>query len=229
MPIAVLYDACHQGELMKYLENIINSGLLREIKKSDYIDAFEQLRITSKSYAKNAPVFLEGDVIDRVCIVLSGSVRSEKNDTNGEIHIVEIFEENSIFGLEIAASKKRISTVDYISNEEATIIFVSMASILKSDYSTGIIKAILLMLADENIKMSHKIEILAERSLRGRILIYLDVLRKKSGSREVSVRMSREQFAQYLCVNRSALSNELNKMKREGIIDFKGSKFRILK
>ena len=214
---------------MKYLESVINSGLLNEIKKSDYIDAFEQLRITSKSYQKNAPVFLEGDVIDKICIIQQGSVRAEKNDSNGEIHIIEIFEEDSIFGMEIVSSQKKNATLDYISNEESTIIFVTMASILKSDYSTGIIKVLLLMMADENIKMAHKIEILAERSLRGRIMIYLDVLRKKSGSRDVSIRMSREQLAQYLCVNRSALSNELNVMKREGLIDFKGPRFRILK
>ena len=58
--------------------------------------------------------------------------------------------------------------------------------------------------------------------------MYLEILRRKAGSDIVSVRMSREQMAQYLCVNRSALSNELNKMKREKIIDFEKDKFRIL-
>ena len=58
--------------------------------------------------------------------------------------------------------------------------------------------------------------------------VYLNVLAKKSGGNTVQVKMSREQMARYLCVNRSALSNELNKMKREGIIDFHRGTFRIL-
>jgi CRP-like cAMP-binding protein len=89
-------------------------------------------------------------------------------------------------------------------------------------------KALTYMLADNNIKMSNKVEILAERGLRDRIMVYLNVLRVKSGSDTVTIKMSREQLAQYLCVNRSALSNELSKMKRDGLIDFKGTRFTIL-
>ena len=83
-------------------------------------------------------------------------------------------------------------------------------------------------LAGDSIKKTRKIEILGERGLRNRIMIYLDVLRKKEGSSVVTVKMNREQFAQYLCVSRSALSNELNKMKREKIIDFNKERFEIL-
>ena len=214
---------------MTYLENVISSGMFCEIRKADYQDAYSELRITSREYPRNATIILEGDMLDKISIVAEGSVRSEKTDLEGDVHIVEVFEEDSIFGLEVAVSRTKISPVSFISNEPAKVVYITITSIRKSKYATGITKGLLSMLADESIKRANKIEILAERSLRGRILIYLGVLQKKSGSREVTVRMSREQFAQYLCVNRSALSNELNKMKREGIIDFKGPKFRILK
>ncbi len=52
-------------------------------------------------------------------------------------------------------------------------------------------------LANDNIRKMHKIEILAEKGLRKRVLMYLDILRRKAGSDTVSVRMSREQMAQY--------------------------------
>ena len=108
------------------------------------------------------------------------------------------------------------------------MLLVNMRSIERSQVKDQLHSALLEMLADDNIRMTNKVEILAERSLRGRILIYLNILARKSGSDVVSVRMSREQMAQYLCVNRSALSNELNKMKREGLIDFKRGQFRLL-
>ncbi|MDO4485696.1 MAG: helix-turn-helix domain-containing protein [Bacillota bacterium] len=63
---------------------------------------------------------------------------------------------------------------------------------------------------------------------RDRIMVYLNILSRKSGSSVVTVKMNREQQAQFLCVSRSALSNELNKMKREKIIDFNKEKFEIL-
>ena len=213
---------------MQYLESIIDSGLLNELKKSDYMDAFEQLKISGRNYKSGETVFFEGDIIDKFCIVKKGSVRSEKTYLNGEVHIVELFDEGSVFGLAFALSKSRITALDFVSNEESEIVFVSMHSIRKSRFSNEINTALNYMMADSNIKMGHKIEILAERGRRERMMVYLHVLRTKSGSDTVTIRMSREQLAQYLCVNRSALSNELSKMKKDGIIDFKGSRFTLL-
>ena len=81
---------------MQYLESIINSGLLNELKKSDYMDAFEQLKISGRNYKPGEPIFFEGDLIDKFCIIRKGSVRSEKTYLNGEVHIVDLFEEGSI-------------------------------------------------------------------------------------------------------------------------------------
>lgn len=214
---------------MQYLESVINSGLLNELKKSEYVEAFEQLKISGRNYKSGETIFFEGDIIDKFCIVRKGSVRSEKTYLNGEVHIVDLFDEGSVFGLAFALSKSRISALDFISNEESEIVFVSMHSIRKSKFSDNMNTALNYMMADSNIKMSHKIEILAERGLRERIMVYLHVLQAKSGTDTVTIKMSREQLAQYLCVNRSALSNELSKMKKDGIIDFKGSSFTILK
>ncbi|MGN0702856.1 MAG: Crp/Fnr family transcriptional regulator [Lentihominibacter sp.] len=213
---------------MKYLEGVIESGLFSEIDKRDYIEAFEQLKITGRTYKKNEVVFYEGDLIDKICIIREGSVRSEKVYPDGELHIVDIFDTGSIFALEVSSSRTKKAAVDYISNEESVVVFVSMHSIERNTYREEINRAMLYMLSDANIKMAHKIEILAERGLRDRIMVYLNVLRSKAGGSTVTIKMSREQLAQFLCVNRSALSNELNNMKREGIIDFKGTRYTIL-
>lgn len=214
---------------MQYMESIIDSGLLDELKKSDYMDALEQLKVTGRKYKAGEPVFFEGDIIDKFCIVKQGSVRSEKTYLNGEVHIVDIFDEGSVFGLAFAVSRSRISALDFISNEESEVVFVSMHSIRRSRFSDRMNKSLTYMLADSSIKVSNKVEILAERGLRERVMIYLHILQTKSGTDTVTVKMSREQLAQFLCVNRSALSNELSKMKKEGIIDFKGTVFKILK
>ena len=214
---------------MQYLESIIDSGLLSELKKSDYVDAFEQLKISGRNYKPGETIFFEGDIIDKICIVKRGSVRSEKTYLNGEVHIVEIFEEGSMFGLAFAVSKSRISALDFVSNEDAEVVFVSMHSIRKSRFANEMNRTLTYMLADSSIKLSNKVEILAERGLRERVMVYLHILQTKAGSNTVTVWMSREQLAQFLCVNRSALSNELSKMKKEGIIDFKGPTFTLLK
>ena len=142
---------------------------------------------------------------------------------------MELFEEGSVFGLAFAVSRSRISALDFITNEECEIVFVSMHSIQKNRFAKEMNRAITFALADNSIKLSNKVEILAERGLRERIMVYLHILQAKSGTNTVSIRMNREQLAQFLCVNRSALSNELSKMKKDGIIDFKGPTFTLLK
>ena len=212
---------------MKYLESVINSGIFSNLKKSEYIDAFEQMKATGKKFRKGESIFYEGDHIDKICIIESGSVCAEKTHHDGEIHIVEVFEEGSIFGLEIAMSKTRRSSIDFICNEDSVIVLINFNTVMHSDYAEKIHSSLTFKLADNYIRMSNKMAILAERGLRDRIMMYLNILCKKSGSNTVTVRMNREQLAQYLCVNRSALSNELNKMKKEGIIDFKRDEFTI--
>ena len=214
---------------MKYLETIINSGLFRHVRKSDYISVFEKLSISERNFKRGETIYYQGDVIDQLCIVERGSVRGEKTYPNGDIHIVSIFDEGSIVALEIPLSRKKTSPIDVIANENCRMVVVSIQSIEQSRHRDQLHRALIEMLADDNVRMANKIEILAERGLRDRVLIYLNVLAKKSGTDTVQVKMSREQMAQYLCVNRSALSNELNKMKREGIIDFKRGMFRLLK
>ena len=214
---------------MKYLETVINSGLFRHVRKSDYISVFENLSISERNFKRGETIYYQGDVIDQLCIVERGSVRGEKTYPNGDIHIVSIFDEGSIVALEIPLSRKKTSPIDVIANENCRMVVVSIQSIEQSRHRDQLHRALMENLADDNIRMMHKIEILAERGLRDRVMVYLNVLSSKSGSNVVQVRMSREQMAQFLCVNRSALSNELNKMKREGIIDFRRGEFTILK
>lgn len=212
---------------MKYLECVIGSGLLNEISKSEYIDVFEELRVTGVNMVKDEVIFCENDPVDKICIIESGGVRSEKVYSTGELHIIDFHEKGSFFALEEAVSRLRTSAMDYICNEDTTVVFIPLAAVMNSRCSAEIMMFIMQKLADESIRKMHKIEILAERGLRDRIMTYLNILRKKSGTDTVHVNMGREQMAHFLCVNRSALSNELNKMKREGLIDFRKNEFRI--
>ena len=199
-----------------------------QINKIEAVLKDAEIRITTKSFVKESLVFLEGDTVNKICIVRSGSVLGEKTYPDGDVHIVNLYEEGDVFALEIVASETRLAAMDYVCNEDAKIGFASMASIEKSAHAEKVMQVIAHMLADENIRQGHKLEILSQRSLRDRIMVYLRILEAKADGGSFNVKMSREQMAQFLCVNRSALSNELNKMKKDGLIEFKGSNFRIV-
>ncbi|MGI6257006.1 MAG: Crp/Fnr family transcriptional regulator [Anaerovoracaceae bacterium] len=215
---------------MRYLETIIGSGLFSKIKKSDYIRTFEELSVSGRRLKKGYVIYDEGDLVDRICILKYGTVRGEKAYTDGDLHIIHVYDKGSLFALEAAVSERKTSPINYICSEDSTVVSITMASIYRSNLCEEILTAIMEKMASDNIKKMHKIEILAQRGLRDRLLMYFSLLEKKDGDEKGSfiLQMGREELAQFLSVNRSALSNELNKMKREGVLEFNKGTYRLL-
>jgi CRP-like cAMP-binding protein len=99
---------------------------------------------------------------------------------------------------------------------------------LPEDLRERLYENIIHVLANENIKKLYKINVLYKRSLRERILSFLQNIATRTGSDSFRINMDREQFAQYLGVNRSALSHELSRMRQEGIISCRKDFFELL-
>ena len=203
-------------------------GILNEIPGKLHPMAARGMNIKVKEYAEEEIIFSEEEVIKGIAILHSGTVRGEKFHLEGSVDLMYMYQRGEIFGAEATVSRRRTSPLTYVANEASVVLFADFADILGSDYSKQLMLALLHILADDNIKKLYKIEALSKRGLRERLMTYLRIMGRKSGSDTFSIHMDREQFAQYLCVNRSALSYELNQMKRDGLIDFKKDEFRLL-
>lgn len=213
---------------MNYIKYIVESALFSKIEKEERNHALQQLDIRCKKVPKETEIITEGEVLDYICILVEGVVRSEKLYRDGDVHIIQYYSRGNILGLEGAVSRKQTSPVSYVSNENCMLALVSMKNIQKSDYSHEIKDVFLEILASDSIRKMNKIEILAKRGMRDRILIYFELMMQRTGSNRFHLDMNREQFARFLGVNRCALSDELNKMKKEKIIDFQKNDFIVL-
>lgn len=189
----------------------------------------EELRISSIKYKKEEIIHSEGDKIKNIGILVTGSVRGEKLYYDGEVHLVSMSDTGETLYVEEAASATQIAPVTYIANEDMEVVLIGYESIVTSSFKEQIIQNIIHIMANESIKRLYKIEVLSVRSLRERIMAYLLRMEKRTGSNTFFVNMDRERMAQYLCVNRSALSKELSKMRSEGLIDYRKSTFTILR
>ncbi|WP_418819408.1 Crp/Fnr family transcriptional regulator, partial [Ruminococcus sp.] len=107
--------------------------------------------------------------------------------------------------------------------EQCTVLFLSPESIIKE--SSTLTARLLKITAMKNLRLNEKIQVITPRTIRERVMAYLSSLAKKSGSHIVTTNFDRQQLADFLCVDRSALSTELGKMHREGLIDLKGREF----
>jgi len=221
----------------KRIENhndpIKNSRLFKDLSSNDFDCVHEVLAPVIKKYDKEEVIIAQGDVVDKIGIVLSGDILQTKIHHDGSSQIIDLFQKGEIVGTESAFSTFTTSPCFLIANSGCSVAFLSCREMLDSEDISGICKEtvwenIANLLSDENIRKMYKINILSKRGLRERILTFLEILTRKRNSTVVDIGMNQGQFAQYLEVNRSSLSKELNCMRKEGLIDYKRNVYTLI-
>lgn len=185
-----------------------------------------------KKYAKDEIIFRAGSPISEVGLVLSGSVNIVVTFYWGGSHIFGHVEQGSVFGENYAAIPGKELLCDVVASEDCEILFLGMRSLLTTCQSGcafhhRIIQNMLRISAQKNLNLSTRMMHIASKSLRDRLLSYLSEQAMENGSTHFTIPFDRQQLADYLGVDRSALSNELSKMRRDGLIDYRKSQFKL--
>ena len=177
-------------------------------------------------YAKNTHIYHMGDVIDSVGIVLSGNVIIENID------IISYANEGKIFAETYALSQTPMM-VDVVCAECCEILFINLKNALKPENSNQpwypkFMNSLLMLSAQKNLALSRRIFCTSSKAVRTRVLAYLSEESVKADSTDFEIPFDRQQMADYLNLDRSALSKELSKMKSDGILDYRKNHFVLL-
>lgn len=214
-----------------YLSTLQESKLFLGLSPEDCESLFVLTPPIFKIFHKDEVIIQDGDLVDYVGILCQGKISTAKIDYEGNTSLHYILDPPKIFGLEIAATPSQISSMTVTALEDAAVALFAYGDFTTNrkgtdDYCNQVLVNMLTLLANENMRRMYKIELLCNKSLRERILTYLRFVARKKGNRDVfTIPFNREQLAQYLNVNRTALSHELSLMRQEGLIDFKKNKF----
>lgn len=211
----------------EYIQSVSMSGIFKYIDDESRIRIYDELKMASHKYSDGEIIYHQGANVNRVAIVHSGLVKGERIHDEGTSHLAYLYGQGDLFAFEGAFSSKHTSPLQLTAQGDTTVVFFDIRNIFESSFGSQLTRGIMELLANDDIKKLYRIEILSRRSIRGRIMAYFQFMASRNGSTSFKLNMSREQLAQYLCVNRSALSNEMSIMKREGIIEFKGKEYRI--
>lgn len=164
-------------------------------------------------------------------IVISGIIQIVRNEYNGDRIIIEELGENSIFGSKISSINN--SEYDIITKEDTKIIIMEYNRILSFNefnykFYNQFIKNLLLIISNKIEIKNERIEILTKRSIRNKLLEYFKITSKKNGSKIIYLPFNFTELADYLAVDRSAMSRELKNLKDEGFIKIDGRKITLL-
>ena len=213
---------------------IIKQCLLFEgIDDNEMKTLFKCLNAFSRFYQKNESVFSVGDRILAVGIVLSGSVHVLQEDYWGNRTILAHVMPGDMFGEAFSCAEIEYLPVSVIAAESTEILLIDYKKIIATCSSTcafhiSLIKNMMKLLAEKNIMLTQKMEIITHRTTRERLLSYLSAQAIKAGTNCFTIPFNRQELADYLSVERSAMSTELSHMKNEGVIKTDRSLFELL-
>ena len=219
--------------MKKYLEILKKVSLFEGVDDESLIRMLGCLGATVETYDKKYTVFAEGKPAKFIGVLLSGSAIIEQSDFYGNRNIVSKIAPGDMFGEAFACSQTESMPVNVIAEEESEIMFLNCGHILQTGKNTcsfhqQLIFNLMKELARKNIIFHEKIEITSKRSTREKLLAYLAIEEKKNGSSSFEIPFDRQQLADYLEVERSGLSSEISKLKKEGILDTYKNRFELL-
>lgn len=216
--------------IANFLENTL---LFQGMTTEETNICLKKLNARTSSFQKGEIILLAGDTTSHFGIVQEGSVTIEINDVWGNRTILSHIGAGAFFAETYALLSPEIMLVDVVANSNCTIIWLNPSHI-KSTFRAGdeasmkFLSNLLNLSLQKNLLLSKRSFHTSPKNIRGRVLAYLQTLSVESKSTTITLPFDRQQMADYLNVERTALSKELSKMKADALIDFQKNKFRLL-
>ena len=213
---------------------LINNSLFRSIPESDIPILLKHLEAYTGQYKKDTFIKMTGDPADFIGIVLSGEIYICQTDFYGNRSIVASFTAGNLFAEAFACAGIAQLPADILAAADCRILFLSSRILFQScdrcsSFHHQLIANLLGIVSKRNLYLNQKLSYTSRGTTKEKLLAYLSDQAKQNHSNEFTIPFNRQELADYLCVDRSAMSQELSKMKRDGLIDFERNSFTLLK
>lgn len=213
------------------LSSVKNSAIFKGMSEKEIQLALTSLRYEEKFYKKGETILHAGSTTRKMGIVLSGSVTIENIDILGNKTILSHVSVGDFFAETYAFLTNEPMAVDVCANENCKIFFLNIGNITASypsgseSWKTKLIANLLTISTQKNLLLSNRIFHTTSKTIRGKLISYLSFISVKKQKNEFKIPFDRQQLADYLNVDRTALSKEIGKMQKEGLIICKKNHF----
>jgi CRP-like cAMP-binding protein len=210
--------------------NVINKASLFENLSNEEINAFLGCaRKRIKQYQKGEVILRAGNVIDTIGIILEGTCHIVREDYWGNKTIINEIKESGIIG-EVFAIQKIPLENTVTARTNVIVMYLSIATVLNPcskscSFHNEIIKNLISILAKKTMIMNRKLEHITKRSMKDKILSYLSSMSVMKKSKTFEIPYNRTELSEFLCVDRAALSKELSRLQKNGVITYKKNVF----
>lgn len=218
--------------MKKYLKILKKSQLFSGVAEDEIKAMLDCLSAELRTYQKGSYVLHQGEYLHHITVLVAGSLLIQKDDFWGNRSIVNKINVGEMFGEAYVAPGSEALLNDVIATEDSTIIFFDVHKILTTcssacRFHAMVIQNLFYAISVKNRSLVQKLGHMSKRTTREKLLSYLSEQAKKQGTSSFEVPFNRQQLADFLSVDRSAMSNELCKLRDEGLLSFERNRFQL--
>lgn len=216
--------------MKKYISVLKHAKLFLGVSEEEIESMLPCLDAKLCEYKKGECIFRAGEYIDRICVLVRGMLHIQKDDYWGNRTIITHIREGEMFGEAYVSPESGTFPHDVVAIEDASVIFFDIKKMLtvcssSCKFHSTAVHNLFFAISEKNRNLVRKIEHLSMRSTREKLISYLSEEAKRSGNASFTIPFNRQQLADFLSVDRSAMSNELSKLRNEGLLEFNKNKF----
>ena len=218
--------------MKKYLKILKKSQLFSGVAKDEIEAMLDCLSAELRTYQKGSYVLHQGEYLHHITVLVAGSLLIQKDDFWGNRSIVNKINVGEMFGEAYVAPGSEALLNDVIATEDSAIIFFDVPKILTTcssacRFHAMVIQNLFYAISVKNRSLVQKLGHMSRRTTREKLLSYLSEQAKKQGTSSFEIPFNRQQLADFLSVDRSAMSNELCKLRDEGLLSFERNRFQL--
>ncbi len=218
--------------MKEYIPVLMRTKLFSGVGGDDIIAMLSCLGARFRTYKKGEYVLRQGEHLQDILVLAKGSLYIQKDDYWGNRSILGHIGIGEIFGAAYVAPESGALLNDVIAVEESAVFFFDVKRVITTcssacRFHTMVVQNLFFAISDNNRNLVQKLDYLSRRTTREKLISYLSEEAKKHNSASFTIPFNRQQLADYLSVDRSAMSNELCKMRDEGLLEFEKNRFRL--
>lgn len=217
----------------QYFDILKDLPLFEGINSQDIPEMMTCLAAKTKAYKKGNYIKCEDDAADFIGIVLDGTIQILKDDYNGNRRITSAFGPGHLFAEAFSLAATGVLPVSIFAATDCVILFLNVQRILYPcahgcGFHSRLILNLLKIVSRKNMLLNQKLSYISHKTTSEKLLAYLFDQAKEKHSLEFTIPYDRQALADYLGVERSALSAEIGKLKKKGILETNRSYFKLL-
>lgn len=219
--------------MKKYISILKDTQLFSGGSEKDIEAMLGCLQARLCTYKKGEYVLREGERVERLMMLAEGELHIQRDDYWGNRSIISMVGVGEMFGEAYAAPESGPLLNDVLAVEDSAVIFLDIGRLLtvcpnRCRFHKTAVKNLFFAISEKNRRLVRKLGFMSRRTTREKLIAYLSEEAKRQNSGSFSIPFNRQQLADFLSVDRSAMSNELCKLRDEGLIEFEKNRFRLL-